>query len=200
MHVLDYNAFRDRLLDAIEARGFECSVDEMVFLNSASRGCDIFVYPDGEGGEVWGKVSFEWLPSNQALLDELNQQSSESDIDASAWASDPDAEVMMHFSFHLHFDSLSIATEAVTEAAEEIKALGETFFGDDGGMVAEVSMTSADARLECLRFEVDTSAPLISEEAWWDDLAEVCRAMLDKLEQILARLRLEYGSSRGTEG
>lgn len=200
MHVLDYNAFRDRLLDAIEVQGFECSVDEVVYLNNASRGCDIFVYPDGEGGEVWGKVSFEWLPSNQALLDEMQQQASEEELDESAWASDPDAAVMMHVAFHLHFDSLPIATEAVTEAAEEIKELGESFFGDDGGVVAEVSMTSADARLECLRYEADTSAPLASEEEWWDDLAEVCRAMLDKLEKILARLRLEYGSSRGTDG
>jgi len=60
-----------------------------------------------------------------------------------------------------------------------------------------VSMTSADARLECLRFEINTSAPMISEEPWWEQLADVCAAMLDKLEEIHGRLRSEFGSPRG---
>jgi len=58
-------------------------------------------------------------------------------------------------------------------------------------------MTSSEARLECLRFEVNTSAPLITDEPWWEQLAEVVRLMLDKLQEILMRLRSKYGSSRG---
>lgn len=194
MHVLDYAAFRDALVDAITSKGLQVSLDEAVFLGTNSRGCEVLIHHFDEPGEVWGKVSFEWVAANQALLEELNEQGDVYDADMPL---DPDAEVMMNAAFHLHFGNLSIATEAMSEVAAEIKRHAEAFFGDDGGVVAEVSMTSADARLECLRFEVNTSAPFISEEPWWEQLAEVCVAMLDKLQEIHGRLRSEFGSPRG---
>lgn len=195
VHVLDYGAFRDALVDALGARGLQTSVDEAVFLGTSSRGCEILIHHDDEPADVWGKVSFEWVAANQALLEEINEQGEDAyDADLPL---DPDAEVMMSAAFHLHFGDLSIATEAMREVAEEIKRHAEAFFGYDGGVVAEVSMTSADARLECLRFEVNTAAPFISDEPWWEQLAGVCRSMLDKLQEIHGRLRSEYGSPRG---
>ncbi|MBO2520946.1 MAG: hypothetical protein LOD85_02115 [Clostridia bacterium] len=195
MHVLDYGELRDALVDALAAQGLQSSVDEMVFLGTSSRGCEILMHHGDEPGEVWGKVSFEWVAANQALLEELD------DHDADAYdpslSLDPDAEVMLSAAFHLHFNEIAIAPEAMREVAEEIKRHAEAFFGDEGGVVAEVSMTSADARLECLRFEVNTSASFVSEEPWWDQLAGVCRSMLDKLQEIHGRLRSEYGSPRG---
>lgn len=196
MHVLDYGAFRDALVDALSARGLQSSVDEAIFLGTNSRGCEVLIHYDDEPGDVWGKVSFEWVAANQALYEEVNEEGEEAyDPDLPL---DPDAEVMMSAAFHLHFGDLSIATEAMREVAEEIKRHAEAFFGDEGGVIAEVSMTSADARLECLRFEVNTSAPFITEEPWWEQLANVCRSMLDKLQEIHGRLRSEYGSPRGT--
>ncbi|HLS89706.1 MAG TPA: hypothetical protein VK101_00460 [Limnochordia bacterium] len=194
MHVLDYAGFRDALVDAITSKGLQVSVDEAVFLGTNSRGCELLIHHDDEPGEVWGKVSFEWVAANQALFEEIHEQGDVYDPDMPL---DPDAEVMMNAAFHLHFGTLSISTEAMSGVAAEIKRHAEAFFGDDGGVVAEVSMTSADARLECLRFEINTSAPMISEEPWWEQLADVCAAMLDKLEEIHGRLRSEFGSPRG---
>lgn len=194
MHVLDYAGFRDALVDAITSKGLQVSVDEAVFLGTNSRGCELLIHHDDEPGEVWGKVSFEWVAANQALFEEIHEQGDVYDLDMPL---DPDAEVMMNAAFHLHFGTLSISTEAMSGVAAEIKRHAEAFFGDDGGVVAEVSMTSADARLECLRFEINTSAPMISEEPWWEQLADVCAAMLDKLEEIHGRLRSEFGSPRG---
>lgn len=195
MHVLDYGAFRDSIVDAVAAKGLRASVDEAVFLGTSSRGCEVLIHHFDEPGEVWGKVSFEWMAANQSLLEEITDQSADAyDVHASL---DPDAEVMMNAAFHLHFGNLSIATEAMREVAAEIKRHAENFFGDDGGVVAEVSMTSADARLECLRFEVNTSAPFVTDEPWWEQLAEVCLSMLDKLHEIHGRLKSEYGSPRG---
>lgn len=194
MHVLDYAGFRDTLVDAITSKGLQVSIDEAVFLGTNSRGCELLIHHDDEPGEVWGKVSFEWVAANQALFEEIHEQGDVYDPDMPL---DPDAEVMMNAAFHLHFGTLSISTEAMSGVAAEIKRHAEAFFGDDGGVVAEVSMTSADARLECLRFEINTSAPMISEEPWWEQLADVCAAMLDKLEEIHGRLRSEFGSPRG---
>lgn len=195
VHILDYSAFRDAIFHAIREEDLYGAVDEAVFLNTSSRGCEVFFHPFEEPKEVWGKVSFEWVAENQALYDELRlAEDLEFILDS---PDDVDAEVMMQASFHLHFGDLSISTEAVRDVAEEIKALAEAFFGDDGGVIAEVSMTSAEARLECLRFEVNTSAPFVTDEPWWDHLADVCRSMLDKLQDILSRLRSEFGSSRG---
>lgn len=195
MHVLDYAAFRDALVDAVTAKGLHASVDEMVFLGTSSRGCEVLIHHFEEPGEVWGKVSFEWVAANQALFEELSDQGTDPyDVLASM---DPDAEVMMNAAFHLHFGNLSVATETMREVAEEIKRHAESYFGDEGGVVAEVSMTSADARLECLRFEVNTSAPLVSEEPWWEQMADVCLSMLDKLQEIHGRLKSEFGSPRG---
>jgi len=194
VHVLDYAGFRDALVDAITSKGLQVSVDEAVFLGTNSRGCELLIHHDDEPGEVWGKVSFEWVAANQALFEEIHEQGDVYDPDMPL---DPDAEVMMNAAFHLHFGTLSISTEAMSGVAAEIKRHAEAFFGDDGGVVAEVSMTSADARLECLRFEINTSAPMISEEPWWEQLADVCAAMLDKLEEIHGRLRSEFGSPRG---
>lgn len=195
VHVLDYGAFRDSLVDAMTAKGLHGSVDEAVFLGTNSRGCEVLIHHFDEPGEVWGKVSFEWVAANQALLEEINERG-EHDYDVHT-SLDPDAEVMMNAAFHLHFGNLSIATEAMREVAEEIKRHAEAFFGDEGGVVAEVSMTSADARLECLRFEVNTAAPFVTEDAWWEQLADVCLSMLDKLHEIHGRLKSEYGSPRG---
>jgi hypothetical protein len=194
VHVLDYAGFRDTLVDAITSKGLQVSIDEAVFLGTNSRGCELLIHHDDEPGEVWGKVSFEWVAANQALFEEIHEQGDVYDPDMPL---DPDAEVMMNAAFHLHFATLSISTEAMSGVAAEIKRHAEAFFGDDGGVVAEVSMTSADARLECLRFEINTSAPMISEEPWWEQLADVCAAMLDKLEEIHGRLRSEFGSPRG---
>jgi len=195
VHVLDYGAFRDTLVDALTARGLQGSVDEAIFLGTNSRGCEVLIHHDDEPGEVWGKVSFEWVAANQALLEEMNEEGEQAyDPDLPL---DPDAEVMLSAAFHLHFGDLYIATETMREVAEEIKRHAEAFFGDEGGVVAEVSMTSADARLECLRFEVNTAVPFITEDPWWEQLAGVCRSMLDKLQEIHGRLRSEYGSPRG---
>src|SRR5690606_15371477 len=158
--------------------------------------CEIFVHPWDEPGEVWGKISFEWSSVNQTLLDEVKEADSASEY-AEENLGEADAEVMMHASFHLHFIHFFLSADDVRDVAEEIEELAEAFFGDDGGVVAVVSMTSSDARLECLRFEVNTSAPLITDEPWWEQLAEVVRLMLDKLQEILMRLRSKYGSSRG---
>lgn len=196
MFVLDYGAFRDRLVQSLTAHGLQGSVDEVIFLNTNSRGCDVLVHPWTEPGEVWGKISFEWSAANQTLLEEVTDDELGHDF-AFESIGDQDAEVMMHASFHLHFPHLYLSADAVRDVAEEIKEQAESFFGDEGGVVAEVSMTSADARLECLRFEVTTSAPFITDEPWWDQLAEVVRQMLDKLQEILIRLRSKYGTSRG---
>lgn len=195
MRALDYNAFRDSILDALAAEDLESSIDEAVFLGSSSRGCEIFVHPRAEPEEVWGKISFEWAAANQALYEfkkEGEGVPDEMDL------RDPSVEVMMHLAFHLHFGALTITTDAVRDVAQEIQETASVFFGDDGGVVAEVSMTSSEARLECLRFEVNTSAPMIAEDAWWEQLAEVCRTLIEKLEAILERLNSEFGSSRGS--
>lgn len=194
MHVLDYNGFRDAIVDAVSSQDLETSIDEAVFLGSSSRGCEIFVHSDPEPSEVWGKISFEWAAGNQALF-EYHKEGDRvaTDIDPS----DPNAEVMMHLAFHLHFGALSISTDAVRDVAQEIQGTAAIYFGDEGGVVAEVSMTSSEAKLECLRFEVNTSAPMIVEEPWWEQLAEVCRALIDKLQAIFVRLNSEFGSSRG---
>ncbi len=194
MHVLDYNGFRDSIVDAITSQDLETSIDEAVFLGSSSRGCEIFVHADPEPAEVWGKISFEWSAANQALFEfhkEGDRRAAEVD------ASDPSAEVMMHIAFHLHFGVLSISTDAVRDVAQEIQETAVMFFGDDGGVVAEVSMTSSEAKLECLRFEVNTSAPMMVEEPWWDQLADVCRTLIDKFQAIFVRLNSEFGSPRG---
>lgn len=194
MHVLDYNEFRDAIIDAVSSQDLETSIDEAVFLGSSSRGCEIFVHPDPEPSEVWGKISFEWAAGNQALLESYKEgDRGANGIDPA----DPYAEVMMHLAFHLHFGALSISPDAVRDVAQEIHETGAMFFGDDGGVVAEVSMTSSEAKLECLRFEVNTSAPMVADESWWDQLAEVCRALIDKLQAIFVRLNSEFGSSRG---
>lgn len=192
MYVLDYAALRDTLFEALAEKDLQGSIDEALYLNVSSRGCEIFVHPFAEPEEVWGKISFEWVADNQVLYEELTRE----DGDASDGLGDPRSEVMMHVEFHLHFGDLSIATDAVRDVAKEIKGQAEAFFGDDGGVVAEVSMTSDFARLECLRFEVNTTAPLVSEESWWEQLADVCYAMLDKLQEIYLRLNAEYGTTR----
>ena len=194
MHVFDYNGFRDSIVDALTSQGLEASIDEAVFLSSSSRGCEIFINSEPEPTEVWGKISFEWSGANQALYEYLTDGEREQ-IEADP--SDPNAEVMMHLAFHLHFGVLSISTEAVSNVAQEIQETAAMFFGDDGGVVAEVSMTASEAKLECLRFEVDTSASMVTEEPWWEQLAEVCRALIDKLQAIFVRLNSEFGSSRG---
>lgn len=194
MHVLDYNGFRDAVVDAVASQDLEASIDEAVFLGSSSRGCEIFVHSEPEPAEVWGKISYEWSAANQALFE---MQKEGDRRPAEFEGSDPSAEVMMHMAFHLHFGVLSISTDAVRDVAQEIQETAAIFFGDDGGVVAEVSMTASDAKLECLRFEVNTSAPMITEEPWWDQLAEVCRTLIDKLQAIFVRLNSEFGSSRG---
>lgn len=194
MEVMEYNTFRDALIDALAAYGLQTTVDEAIFLNTHSRGCEIFVYRTDEPKEVWGKLGFEWVASNQTLYESLREMSG--DVTDETALSDPGVEVMIHASFHLHFGLLPLGPEAMRTAAVDINQVGELFFGDDGGVVAEVSMTAADARLECLRYEVNTSAPLVAHEAWWDQLAEVYVSMLDKLQEIFERLNYEYGSPR----
>lgn len=181
-------------MEAISAQGLQTSADEALFLNGNSRGCDVFAHENEEPGEVWGKIGFEWVAANQNLFEVLREQDVPYVEDVHA---DGAAEVMMHFSFHLHFGALVIATDAIRTVADEIQSLGSRFFGDDGGVVAEVSMTASEARLECVRYEVNTSAPLVAENPWWDEVAEVCRVVLDKLESIYQRLSTENGSQRG---
>jgi len=194
VEVLDYDGFRDAIVDALSSQDLETSIDEAVFLGSSSRGCEIFVHPDPEPSEVWGKISFEWAAGNQALYESYKDgEGEEAEIDPS----DPYVEVIMHLAFHLHFGALSISTDAVRDVAQEIQETAAIFFGDDGGVIAEVSMTSSEAKLECLRFEVETSAPIFADDAWWDRLADVCRTLVDKLQAIFVRLNSEFGSPRG---
>lgn len=193
--MLDYTEFRDRIVDTLNDHGLKGAVEEVIFLNSNSRGCEILVHPWSAPGDVWAKINFEWMGINQVFLEELTDDDPDDDH-VTERLGDLDAEVMMHASFHLHFHYFSPSPDAVSDVAEEIKAQAESFFGDEGGVVAEVSMTSEEARLECLRFEVSTSAPLLTDEPWWDHLAEVTRLMLDKLQEILFRLTSEYGTSR----
>lgn len=191
---IDYNAFRDALIDAFEAYDLQTTVDEAIFLNTNSRGCEIYIHRHGEPREVWAKLGFEWVAANQSLVDRLKEFNE--DLMDGSLVTEQGFEVMMHASFHLHFGLLPIAPDAMRSAAEDISRAGELFFGDDGSVVAEVSMTASDARLECLRYEVNTSAPLIAEESWWDQLAEVFLSMLDKLQEIFERFNYEYGSPR----
>lgn len=193
MEVVDYNTLRDAVMDAFAAYDLQTSFDEAVFLNTHSRACEIYVHRTDEPREVWAKLGFEWTASNQVLFERLKEFEEELDdvpIDQ------PGAEVIMHASFHLHFGVLTIAPDAMRSAAEDMSRVGELFFGDEGGVVAEVSMTSSDARLECLRYEVGTAAPLVVQDSWWDQLAEVFVSMLDKLQEIFERLNYEYGSPR----
>lgn len=193
MEVLDYGAFRDALLDALASYELQTTVDEAVFLNSHSRGCEIFVHRFDEPKEVWGKLGFEWMAANQAALESLKEGDAPSFDEVE---SDPGFEVMVHASFHLHFGLLPVSPDIMRSVAEDINRVGQTFFGDDGGVIAEVSMSASHARMECLRYEVNTSAPLASDEPWWDQLAEVYVSMLDKLQEIFERLNYEYGSPR----
>ena len=194
MEVMDYHAFRDALIDALASYDLQTTVDEAVFLGSMSRGCEVFAFRSDEPKEVWGKLGFEWVPANQILLENL-KDSPEGAIQE-ALETDPGVEVMIHASFHLHFGLLPVAPDVMRTVALDISSVGQTFFGDDGGVIAEVSMTSSDAHLECLRYEVNTSAPIIATEPWWDQLAEVYASMLDKLQEIFERLNYEYGSPR----
>lgn len=193
MEILDYNAFRDTLIDALAAYDLHTSIDEAIYLNGNSRGCDIFVHRSDEPKEVWAKLGFEWIAANQALYEEIKDAGPE--FIEETVATDPGVDVMIHASFHLHFGLLPVSPDAMRWAAEDINRVGEAFF-EDGGVIAEVSLTSTEARLECLRFEANTTAPLATREPWWDQLAEVCVSMLDKLQEILERLHYEYGSPR----
>ncbi len=194
VEAMEYNTFKETLLDALTAYDLQTSVDEAVFLNTHSRGCEIFVHRSDEPREVWGKLGFEWVAANQALYERMREI--EGDVSEESALTDPGVEVLIHASFHLHFGLLPIGPEAMREAAVDINRVGELFFGEDGGVVAEVSMTATDARLECLRYEVNTSAPLVVQDAWWDQLAEVYVSMLDKLQEIFERMNYEFGSPR----
>ena len=193
MEVLDYNAFRDTIIDALAAYDLQTSIDEAIYLDSHSRGCEIFVHRTEEPKEVWAKLGFEWEAANQALYESIKDAG---EGEAEEYLNDPGVEVPIHASFHLHFGLLPVSPDAMRSAAEDINRVGEAFFGEDGGVIAEVSLTSSDARLECLRYEVNTSAPLATKEAWWDQLAEVYVSMLDKLQEIFERFNYEYGSPR----
>lgn len=195
MEALDYNAFRDRLADSLSEAGMRVTVEEAVYLGTLSRGCDIFIYPASEGPDVWGKVAFEWAPDNQALLEEIEHESEYGnnhidEIDISS------SQVMMHCEFHLHFGRLAVSTEVVSDVAGNIKKLAEEYFGDDGGIVAEVYLSSDEAKLDCLRYEVNTSAPMVTDEPWWENWGVMCRGMLVHVADVYIRLENMFGPQR----
>lgn len=195
VYVLNYAEFKDKIVEALTANGLKGSVDEVIFLNTHSRGCEVLVHPWDEPDDVWAKVHFEWASINQALVEELSEDGMGDYVVESL--GDLDAEVMMHVSYHLHFSDLMLAPDATRHVAEDMKGLAEQHFGEEGGVIAEVSMTSSESRLECLRFEVGTSAPMVTDEPWWEQFADVTGAMLEKMQMILFRLRSEYDSSPG---
>jgi hypothetical protein len=195
MEVYDYNDLRDRLTESLLEADLRISVDEVVYLSGLTRECEILVYPRSVGPDVWGKVAFEWTAGNQSLLDVLDQDqefASEllDDLDLAS------AQVLMHCEFHLHFGHLVVSTDVVRDVASHIKDQAEQYFGGEGGVVAEVHLTSEEAKLDCLRYEVNTMTSLITDEEWWERWGYLCRDMLSHLSAIHTHLESMFGPQR----
>jgi len=197
MQLLDYAGFRDRLAQAFSSAGkFQVRLDEVVYLSDGSRGCEILVYPDGQKDGVWGKLGFEWVAENQAFYEEAEHAMHERNgepppLDREA------AEVNMHAAFHLHFDEFDVTADVIRDVAETMKARAEEYFSDEGGVVAEVRLTSDAAKLECLRFEVNATGAAWADEPWWERWGAVFAGMLEHLERIHGDLQEEFGSACG---
>lgn len=195
MEVLDYNTFRDRLADSLAEAGMKVTTEEAMYLSTLSRGCDVYVYPATDGPDVWGKVGFEWTSENQTLLEDLDHELEYGDpqlddIDMAA------GQVMMHSEFHLHFNRLAVSTDIISDVASSMKKLAEEFFGDEGGVVAEVYLASDEAKLDCLRYEVNTSASMLCEQPWWENWGVICRGMLTHMAEVYMRLESMFGPQR----
>ncbi len=198
MEALDYRLVRDRMVESLVGTGLRVTVEEAVFLNSLSKGCDIFVYPAVTGPDVWAKIGFEWLAANQALFEQIEQDGELAGAapEETGQIEEDATQVLMHCEFHLHFSALAMATEVMRDVATGIKKHAELYFGDDGGVVAEVFLSSDEAKLDCLRYEINSAVPMVTDQPWWNRWSEVARGMLDKLADLYVQLENEFGPSR----
>lgn len=194
MYILNYEDFRDHLVDAMMLAGLRARTDEVLYLTDMTRGCEIHVSTDDNAEEPWGKLAFEWTSENQAL----SQRAHARFESGNRCLEDLDLvgnKVGMHAAFHLHFDGLRVGSDVIRDVTEIIRTHAEGEFGPDGDVVAEVRLTAEYAGVECLRFEVHAECPLVSTEPWWDEWGEVFATMLAKFEEIYGRLETEFGGS-----
>lgn len=194
MDVLDYRSLRDKLMTSLSEAGFRVSADEAVFLHSLSRGCDIYVYPV-VGSDIWAKIGFEWTAVNQVLVEQFGDELTDIPVDMDDMDAEA-AQVAMHCEFHLHFGALAISTEVLRDVATTMKQHAELYFGNEGGVVAEVYLTSDDAKLDCLRYEVNTCASLLAAEPWWNRWRDIVHGLLGKLANLYVKLETEFGPAR----
>jgi hypothetical protein len=193
MLVLDYNAIRDHLTTVIEETGLQVSVEETVIVSSMLRECSILVFPAIDGPEVWGKITFEWAPENQVILDDYVSQAgmngsgeTSEDLDAN--------QIIVHIEFHIHFAGLVVNSEVVSGVAQNMKQTVDEYFGGDGRVFAEVYMDSADAKIDCLRYEKHTMYAFITDELWWEQMGVGFQGVLAHLTEIYERLGTLFGS------
>lgn len=191
MHVLEYEGLRSLLIAAMEDAGLLVKADEVLYMNELARSCELFIQRALDVEGTWAKFGFEWRAENQATTSYAHEMA-DTPV-AGMMSSQIDNRVLLHAAFHLHFDDLEVDTDVIREVAEVIQAHASVYFGSEGGVVAEVRLLPASARIECLRFEVGLESPGDASLEWWTEWGTICASILAQFDAIHAELYARFG-------